>query len=91
MIFEDKVVFVAKQLNMIYMLDLTSGEVKIVGSILEELFEERLIGDIQYWNNQVIFVHLNAKIIWIYNMEFSEWHGIELGESISGNCNYKFM
>lgn len=51
MLFEDKVVFVTKQLNMIYMLDLTSGEVKIVGGIPEEdLFEESLIGDVQCWN-----------------------------------------
>ncbi|MGN0247299.1 MAG: hypothetical protein ACI4DK_15210 [Lachnospiraceae bacterium] len=92
MLFDNKAVFVAKQLNMIYMLDLTSGEVKIVGSIPEEdMLEERLIGDIKYWNNQIIFIPLNAKKIWIYYVELLEWHGIEFEENISPDCKYKFM
>lgn len=92
LIFEDKAVFVAKQLNMIYMLDLTSGEVKIVGGIPDEdWLGTRLIGDIKYWNNQIIFIPLNAKKIWIYYVELSEWHGIEFGEKISPDCKYKFM
>lgn len=92
LIYEDKAVFVAKQLNMIYMLDLTTREVKIVGSIPgEDFFGERLIGDIKYWNNQVIFVPLNAKKIWIYCLECSEWQGVTFEQNLSPDCNYKFM
>lgn len=82
---DNQLIFIAKDINIIYSLDLKTGEIVIIDSIPEEnVLETRLGAKIVHWKEELIFAPMNAKKIWIYNIKTKQWHGLER-KKIEGN------
>lgn len=76
---DGKLLFVARDVNVIFSLDLKNGEIKLMDSIPEEdFFSNRLSAKIVRWKQQLLFVPFNAKKIWIYHQDTREWNGLLL-------------
>lgn len=74
-----KLYFVSKDTNIIYCIDSKSGEINFIDCIPEEnIFGDRLCSKILMWNEEMIFVPVNAKKIWRYNTVTKEWYGVRL-------------
>lgn len=54
----------------------------------EDLFGKKLISKLLYINGEILFVPLNAKKIWIYNIKGRIWSEISISNS---ECKYKFF
>ncbi len=72
-----KVLFVARDMNLICELDLDRGITDILGNIpSERIMMQRAVSKIDIWKNEIIFVPLNSDKIMIYNTEKQEWSDI---------------
>ena len=66
-----------------------ANEKEIVGHIPEEkLCAGSLVSQMILANDKIVLVPLNAKKIWIYEIDSQKWQGIEIEDE---NCEYKFM
>lgn len=75
--------FVPYEINLLCRLDMLDEKLEVLGKIPQvSINTERLIADIVYWNNQLIFTPLRAEKIWIYSLLEDKWEGIELPEDI---------
>jgi hypothetical protein len=75
---DNQLIFIARDINIIYSLDLGTGEIVIIGSIPEEnVLTKRLGAKVVHWKEELIFAPMKAKKIWIYNLKKREWHGLE--------------
>lgn len=78
---ENKIYFIARDINVVCSLDLNTQKVQIVDSIPEEdILASRLGAKIVHWRNELIFAPMKAKKIWLYNLDTKEWHGIKRKE-----------
>lgn len=76
----NKLYFVAKDTNIIFSVDINSKKIEFVDCIPDEcIYEKCLCYKIISWECEMIFVPMNAKKIWRYNVENKKWHGIGLG------------
>lgn len=74
-----KLLFVARDINLIFSLDMDNGKTELIDSIPEEdLFANRLSAKIVSWKQKLIFVPFNAKKICIYRKNTREWNGLPL-------------
>ncbi|MBE5831473.1 MAG: hypothetical protein E7306_07015 [Butyrivibrio sp.] len=65
------------------------GEHKIIGVIPEESLDAKaLISQMMLINERIILIPLNAKNIWIYQINNQKWHCIRIENE---SCEYKFM
>lgn len=94
-IFEDfcekdgKLIFVARDINMICELDTESGKTKILGNIPDEkIMEDRLASKIDLWKNFLVFTPLAAKKILIFNCDTKQWKEIHVQDK---NVQLKFF
>ena len=76
---DGKLIFIARDMNLVCSLNLETKETEIIGSIPQEyLFDYRLGAKIVSWQKKLIFIPLNADKIWIYCTRTKAWEGIEL-------------
>lgn len=74
---DNTLIFIAKNINIVFSFDINTGEIRVLDSIPEEnIFAERLGAKIVYWKNELIFAPMEAEKIWIYDLEKHEWRGI---------------
>lgn len=74
----NQLIFIARYINIVYSLDLDTGEIMLIDSIPEEdVLAERLGAKLVHWKDELIFAPMKAKKIWIYNLKTREWHGLE--------------
>lgn len=74
-----KLYFVSKDTNIIYCIDSNTGEIEFIDCVPEEnIFGERLCSKILLWNEEMIFIPVNAKKIWRYNTVTKKWKGVGL-------------
>ncbi|TCL58128.1 hypothetical protein EDD76_107244 [Kineothrix alysoides] len=74
-----KLLFVARDINIIFSLDMDNGKINLIDSIPEEDFiANRLSAKIVRWEQQLLFVPFNAKKIWIYRQDIKEWKSLVL-------------
>lgn len=67
----------AKNLNILFSVNIDNGNIKFYGSMPEEgAFCKRLTCKLVYWEKNIIVVPLKAKKIWIYSLENMVWKGI---------------
>lgn len=95
MIFESAIVdknnlyFFCKDLNLLCQQNLESGKCIILGSIPEEeIFSERLCGDIQRYEDILILIPLRAKYVWLYNLSTAKWSKIVIPVK---KCDYQYF
>lgn len=87
----DSLIFIAKDVNFVFSLNLDTGKVELIDSIPEEdVLAVRLGASIAYWKNELIFTPMKAEKIWIYNLQTKEWRGLER-EKIENGRNGKEM
>ena len=76
-----KLYFVSKDTNVIYSINMKIGKLEFIDCIPEEsILKKNLCHKILTWNDEMIFIPMNAKKIWRYNLVTKQWHGINLGE-----------
>lgn len=75
----DFIYFISGDYNIVFRIELSSGELSIVGSFPEEKMLARRLGSkIIEFNNELIFAPMAAKKIWKYNIDRKEWKGYEI-------------
>lgn len=75
---DNQLIFIARDINIVYSLDLDTGEIILIDSIPEEdVLAKRLGAKIVYWKDELIFAPMKAKKIWIYNLKTRVWHYLE--------------
>lgn len=85
---KDKLICVAMDINIVYTIDLKSGDIDLLYCIPEEdLFCARLVGAITVCGEKTIFIPYHAKKVWIYDNMNGEWKGIQLNHE---SCKAKF-
>ena len=73
----NKLIFIAKDINIIFSLDINTGEIQLLDSIPEEnIFADHVGAKIVHWKNELIFAPMKAEKIWIYDLEKKKWRGI---------------
>ncbi len=79
--------FIDSRYNIIYKMNMKTGEVSVIGSIPQEnVFSSRLSGKIVHSNGCLYFAPMNAKKIWSLDLNTNQWRSYELkslGESSS--------
>lgn len=76
--------FVAKELNAICRMDIENDYLEVIGAIPEEdLYEKRLCARIFCVDDELIFLPMNGRKIWICRLGASEWRSIEIENSSS--------
>lgn len=74
---ENRLFLFAKNLNILFSINIDNGSIKFYGSIPEEeTFCKRLSCKLIHWKNKIIVVPLKAKKIWIYSLNNNTWKGI---------------
>lgn len=87
----DSIIAVAREINLIYKVNIKTRELKIVGTIPEESkYTDRLCSKVIAYKDRYIFIPLNAKKIWFCDKEFQEWEGISMPKSEYENLSLKF-
>ena len=75
----DKLIFVARDMNLVCSVNLETKETEVIGSIPQEnMFGYRLGAKIILWKQKLIFVPLSADKIWIYCLETKSWNGMRI-------------
>lgn len=88
---EENVLFFSADINVIYTVNIHSGETKYWGYLPEEeTFEKNLCSAVYRWKDKLIFAPMAAKKLWIYHISDSTWHGIEIAENEHANMDIKF-
>lgn len=78
---DKKLYFVSKDINIIFNLNLDTGKIEFVDCFPDESIDEKnLCYKILIWKNELIFVPMNAKKIWKYDIRNKKWNGIGLGK-----------
>lgn len=76
---KNKIIGVCRDVNLIYKTNFETGKTELIGKIPEESrWTNRVCRKILFYNNMYIFVPMNAKKIWIFDVSTSIWKGIEL-------------
>lgn len=88
----DNLLFVARDINIVYSLNINTGKINLLGSLPEEdIFQNRVSSKIVLWEDKIIFIPLNAKKIWIYNRNTSECHGIGIKKKDDKYMKFKMF
>lgn len=87
-LYNDKLICAAMDMNVIYEVDLKRKKGAIIGSIPEEtIFSKRTVGAVSSYKNKIIFAPFNGKNIWFYDVETKQWSYLKLHLS---SCKTKF-
>lgn len=87
---EEKLYFIAREMNLVFTLDMNTGEIDLVDSIPgEDILSRRLSATIAHWNDKLIFTPMTAEKIWIYDLREKTWSSIvrkrQESKEINGN------
>lgn len=70
--------FIASEMNLIFSLDVTSLEIKIVSMIPEKVsVKKEYLGSITVYQDELYIGSIETKDIWIYNLKKNEWKKLE--------------
>lgn len=70
--------FVSKDINVVFGLDITNGNVFAINCLPEHgVLDKRLGAKILSWNDELIFAPMKAKKVWRYNLQTKNWMGYE--------------
>ena len=71
--------FVSMEMNLVFSLRISDGEISIVDSIPDEFINSKRLGaKIVAWDNNLYLAPMNAKKIWKYDIQNKNWKGYEL-------------
>lgn len=88
----DKIYFIAKNFNIIFNLELSSGNIGIVDSLPKErMLEDRLGAKIVSFGDYLYFAPMKAKKIWRYDISNAQWKSYELKHIADNEMPYYFM
>ena len=76
---KDKLYLFANNMNMLYSIDIQTGEYDFLGKIPElNIFARRLISGIVEWNKTLYLLPLNSEAIWAYSIAENSWKKIDV-------------
>lgn len=74
--------FASKYRNVVFKVNLQTRKTSVVSAIPHEsYYAKRLIGKMELWHNEVVFVPARAKKIWIFNLLNYRWQSMDLEEA----------
>ncbi|WP_024866222.1 hypothetical protein [Butyrivibrio sp. FCS014] len=80
--------YISNEFNMLIR-STVDNKCEIIGCIPDErLNAESLVSQMLHINNTIVMIPLNAKKIWIFDIDNRNWHGIRIDDE---DCKYKFM
>ena len=90
-LYENDIYCVSKRYNIIFKINTINKKTSVVGHIPEEdFFSTRLVGQIEIYRDEMIFVPATAKKVWIWKIKENKLVGIEI-EHAKMPGNIKFL
>lgn len=75
---DDNIYMIDRNINLLYRMNITNGDIKIASSMPEEnILAPRLGSKIIHNNGNLYFAPMNAKKIWKWNISSGKWTGFE--------------